>query len=35
MKKTPLLVAAKHGHTAVMEVLVKAGADVNIVSHVE
>ena len=31
----PLYVAAENGHTAMVEILVKAGADVNKVSHVE
>ena len=34
MKRTPLCVAAGNGHTAVVEVLVKAGADMNKVSYV-
>ena len=32
--QTPLYVASENGHTAVVEVLVKAGADVGKVSHV-
>ena len=34
MQETPLYVAAENGHTAVVEILVKAGTDVNKVSHV-
>ena len=33
LQKTPLYAAAQNGHTAVVEILVKAGADVNEVSH--
>ena len=32
MVQTPLCVAAGNGHTAVVEMLIKAGADVNKVS---
>ena len=34
MKMTPLYGAAQNGHAAVVEILVKAGADLNKVSHV-
>ena len=33
MLQTPLYGAAKQGHIAVVEMLLKAGADVNKVSH--
>ena len=33
LQATPLYAAAKKGHTAVVEILVKAGADVNDVNH--
>ena len=33
MLQTPLCVAADNGNTAVVEILVKAGADVNKVSY--
>ena len=32
MLQTPLYVAAAHGHTAVVEMLLRAGADMNEVS---
>ena len=34
MLQTPLYAAAQNGHTAVVEILVKAGADVNKVSYI-
>ena len=33
VKTPPLYAAAQNGHTAVVEILVKAGAGVNNVSH--
>ena len=33
MLQTPLFGAAENGHTAVVEILLKAGADANKVSH--
>ena len=33
MLQTPLYGAAGNGHTAVVEILLKAGADANKVSH--
>ena len=33
MLQTPLCSAAEKGHTAVVEILLKAGADANKVSH--
>ena len=33
LQTPPLYAAAENGHTAVVEILVKGGADVNKVSH--
>ena len=34
MKRTPLHYGAENGHVAVVEVLIRAGADVNVVDRV-